>query len=289
MFLAILILIFSVIFFWGYLSSSIMLKVPRVVNEFNPKSFGCNYESFTTFTEDQIKIEGWFVQAKEKSSTLLFVLHGWGANRSDVLATTIFLAKKYNLVYFDFRNHGSSGGDKTSLTCLEIKDFKAVVNFIEKEKKEFVQKSGVFGFSMGGSVAISAGAELPQMQAIVAESPFASYEETVYRFAKLFYRAPRFVVPLTLYFIQARLGFNPEKCSPIHFVSKISPRALLIIQGGNDLRMPVKEGQALYDRAREPKELWIVPETDHGAIFEKNPKEYQKKILDFFDKAFKIF
>ena len=62
----------------------------------------------------------------------------------------------------------------------------------------------------------------------------------------------------------------------------------MIIQGGNDLRMPVKEGQALYDRAREPKELWIVPETDHGAIFEKNPEEYQKKILDFFDKAFKI-
>lgn len=260
-----------------------------MANEFNPKSFGYFFESFATFSEDQIKIEGWFVPAKEKSSTVIFVLHGWGANRSDVLPKTIFLAKEYNLVYFDFRNHGSSGGNKTSLTCLEIKDFRAVVAFIEKEKKEFARRAGVFGFSMGGSVAITGGAELPQIQAIVAESPFSSYQETVYRFAKLFYKAPRMVVAITLCFIQARLGFDPEKWSPIYFVSKIAPRSLLIIQGGNDARMPVKEGQDLYNAAKEPKELWIVPGTDHGSISEKNPEEYQKKVLNFFENGFKIF
>ncbi|MBI3012598.1 MAG: alpha/beta fold hydrolase [Elusimicrobia bacterium] len=287
-----MILVFPILFilliiFWGFVTSNLILKIPRAPLDFNPKSFGFEFESFKTLTEDGIEIDGWFIPSKNKSQKTILVLHGWGANRSDAVSSTIFLAQNHNLVYFDFRNHGRSGGNKTSLTCLEIKDFESVVRYLKSQKPDQVKSLGIFGFSMGGAVAISGAAKIPEIQAVIAESPFASYKKSVYRFAKLFYGIPAIIVPITLYFARWRLGFDPEDCSPIYHVHKLSPRPLLIIQGGNDPRMPVSEGQSLYDKAGEPKEIWVVPGADHGGIHENDPKEYQRKILEFYKKWLK--
>lgn len=271
---------------WGYVTSSIILKMPRSSLDFNPKSFGYNFESFQVKTEDGIPIDCWWVPSKNKTKSTIVILHGWGANRSDVLPGTIFLAEKYHLAYLDFRNHGRSGGNVTSLTCLEIKDFVSVVKYLDKGKKNFVNQMGVLGFSMGGSVAISGSVQLPEIKAVVSESPFASYNATVIRFAKLFYGVPKFLIPVTIWFARLRLGFDPEACAPIHHIGQLS-RPVLILQGGSDARMPVTEGQSLYDAAKEPKQLWIVPTADHGGVQAAAPEEYKKRILDFFEKWMK--
>lgn len=272
---------------WGYASSNLILKLPRIPIDSNPKSFGYDYESFKTITEDGVEIDGWFVPSKKKKNSLIFVLHGWGANRSDILPSTIFLAHEHNLVYFDFRNHGRSGGNKTSLTCLEIKDFEAVTHFIENKKQEFSHSMGVYGFSMGAAVAISGAAKMPEIKAVVAESSFSSFNQTIARFAKLFYGIPHFTIPFTLWFARIRLGFDPEVCAPIYHVSMLYPRPIFIIQGGADQRMPVSEGQSLYDSARKPKELWIIPEAGHGGVQEVAPEEYKKRVSDFYEKWLK--
>lgn len=279
-----LLIVLAAIFFWGFVTSNLILKIPRLPLDANPKTFGHEYESFKIVTEDGVEIEGWFVPAKLKSEKTIVVLHGWGANRSDVLPSTIFLSSDYNMVYFDFRNHGRSGGNSTSLTCLEVKDFLSVVRYLKSEKREISKIIGVFGFSMGGSVAITGSSQVPEIKAVIAESPFSSFNRTVIRFAKLFYGIPSVFVPPTLIATRIRLGFNPEKCSPIYWVDKLSPRPLLLIQGEADQRMPVIEGQSLYDRAGEPKEIWIVPGADHGTIREDQTEQYQSRISQFFRK-----
>lgn len=280
-------LLLLALFLWGIISSNLILKIQRNTLDFNPRSFGYEYESFRTLTEDGVRIDGWFVPCKNKSKSTIIVLHGWGANRSDVIPSTIFLCEKYNLAYFDFRNHGLSGGHITSLTCLEIKDFVSVAHFLKKEKKEFCQNLGIFGFSMGASVAISGSVRIKEVNAIVAESPFSSYNETIIRFAKLFFGIPKITVPFTLWFARMRLGFDPQQCSPIYSISQIAPRPILIIQAGSDVRMPVSEGQKLYELAGEPKELWVIPDADHGDVHEVVGKEYDERILNFFQKWMK--
>lgn len=279
-----LIMILLVIF-WGFVSSDLILKTPRIPLDFNPRSFGYDFESFKVLTEDKIEIDCWFVPAKKKSRSTIVVLHGWGANRSDVVPNTTFLAQDHNLLYFDFRNHGRSGGNMSSLTCLEIKDFSAVVRFLKKEKSDNSEKVGVLGFSMGASVAISGSAKMEEVNAIVAESPFSSFNEVISRFGKLFYGLPRWTVPYTLWFTKMRLGINPEECSPIYHISRLSPRPIFIIQGGSDARVPVSEGELLLNTAKEPKELWVVPGADHDNIQGSAPEEeYKKRVLSFFRK-----
>lgn len=267
---------------WGWLSSNIILHQPRLRNDFDPKAFGYDFEPFKTSTEDGVRLEGWFVPAKVKSEAAIILMHGWGANRADILPITIFLAQRYNLAYFDFRNHGNSGGGKTSLGCLEVKDFESVVKFLKAQKPAFIQKLAVHGFSMGAAAAITGAAKTPEIRAVVSESPFSSYQEVVYRYATRFFHAPRFIVPITFAFTRARLGFDPEPSSPIYHAKALAPRPLLIIQCGSDNRMPVEEGQRLYAAAGEPKELWLVPGADHIGAKDQNPGEYEKKILAFF-------
>jgi len=280
-------LLACLVVFWGYLSSNLIMKIPRYPLEANPKTFGHDFEKFQAKSQDGVLLDGWFVPAKIKTGTVIFVLHGWGANRSDILIPTIFLAEHYNLVYFDFRNHGTSGGSLSSLTCSEVGDFTAVVDRVRQTRPDAARQMAVFGFSMGASAAISGAAAMPDIRAVVAESPFASFNETVVRFANLFYGIPRFVVPVTLMFVRMRLGFDPESCAPLYHADKLSPRPLFIIQGGSDLRMPPSEGQGIYEIAKEPKDIWVVPGADHGEASEKGGEEYQKRIIKFYQESLK--
>jgi hypothetical protein len=46
-------------------------------------------------------------------------------------------------------------------------------------------------------------------------------------------------------------------------MANISPLPLLILHGDRDLVVPMHHSQRLYDAAREPKQLWIVPGAGH--------------------------
>ena len=83
-----------------------------------------------------------------------------------------------------------------------------------------------------------------------------------------------------LFFIKRIVGM-------IKYVKKISPRAIFFIHGANDERIPVDEGEKLYNLAGEPKEFWIVSGADHMESHSKNPLEYERRVGEFFRKYLK--
>jgi fermentation-respiration switch protein FrsA (DUF1100 family) len=242
-------------------------------------------------TEDNVQIDGWFVPARSgPSDKTLIVCHGWGANRSDVLLSTLFLNNKggFNLLYFDFRNHGTSGGTLSSLGGLELRDFSAALSYLKKNNPEASRWIGAHGFSMGGAVSILAGAHYPEIRSVFAESPPASFRRVVKRYAKLYYKLPAFpLVTIALAVVRLRLGFDPNVYSAENFVSQIAPRPLFLVQGLSDERMPPSVGRNLYARAGEPKEIWEVADAHHGEVYELFPEEYESKVLRFYEQAVK--
>ncbi|MFH0947835.1 MAG: alpha/beta hydrolase [Elusimicrobiota bacterium] len=286
------VIIFVLLFFiWGWFSSSLILKVKKLANEINPADFGLNYEKVKFKTSDDIDISGWFIHSRssEKSNKTIIVCHGWGTNKADIFPSTIYLLRrKYNLLYFDFRNHGDSGGFITSIGKLEMLDLIGAVDFLKKEKSDFSKKIGVYGVSMGAAISILTASIDDRISAIVVDSPFSSFNYIVSRYAKLFYKVPKYpLLPVTYLFARLRLGFNPEKFSAIYFVSKISPRPIFFIHGANDERIPIEEGKKLYNIAGSPKEFWEVADADHMESHSKNPIEYERRVGEFFRKYLK--
>jgi fermentation-respiration switch protein FrsA (DUF1100 family) len=63
---------------------------------------------------------------------------------------------------------------------------------------------------------------------------------------------------ITLESAERILDFNPEDV-----VEQIAPRPILFIHAGNDNLVSPEESQALYARAREPKQLLVIPGVTH--------------------------
>ncbi|OQA92060.1 MAG: Alpha/beta hydrolase family protein [Elusimicrobia bacterium ADurb.Bin231] len=280
------VLILCFIFLWGYFSSSLVLKVGRSPITLSPKDVGMEYEEVKFTSSDGMEISGWFVRSEHRSSATVITCHGWGANRSDVLPSTFFLAKTgFNILYFDFRNHGQSGGRISSLGYLEALDLKAAIDYLKNEKSSYAEKIGVYGVSMGGSVAILTAAEDNRINAVVADSSFSAFNDIVVRYAELFYNIPEYpLMPVTLFFVRCRLGFDPEKFSAEKHIAAISPRPIFVIHGLDDTRISVSDGIKLFDIAGHPKFLWTVEDADHMESHLKNPVKYQRKVGFFFSK-----
>jgi dipeptidyl aminopeptidase/acylaminoacyl peptidase len=274
---------------WGWYSAGLVMSLPREPVEILPSAFGLVYEDVEFASFDGVVLKGWFVSSPRPSDVTLLMCHGRGASRSDILPETQSLASRggYNLFYFDFRNHGLSGGNKNTLGRWESEDVLSALRWVKENRPTRARRMGLYGMSMGGAAAIVAAAGEPAFEAVAAESAFTSAKASIVRYAGLFHHVLAWMVPYTFLWVRLRLGFDVEEFSPERYVARISPRPLFLLQGSADVRMPPSEGERLFALAGEPKALWTVPGADHAELWETAGREYEDKLQAFFDKTFR--
>ena len=68
-------------------------------------------------------------------------------------------------------------------------------------------------------------------------------------------------------------------------IPKIGNRSVFFIYGekGQPEEKPANTG--FYELARGPKEIWEVPDAEHMNGAQAHPKEYERRIVAFFDRA----
>jgi hypothetical protein len=59
----------------------------------------------------------------------------------------------------------------------------------------------------------------------------------------------------------------------------------LMIAGTADSDTPLPVMREMYAHARAPKSLWIVEGSEHGRYLATAPAEYEKRVIDFMDRA----
>ena len=136
---------------------------------------------------------------------------------------------------------------------------------------------------MGAVAAILVAARDERLGAVAADSPYADLEESLGRHLALLYRLPR--APF-LWFVTAtyrlRFGVWPSRVSPLAAAPALHPRPLLLIQGGNDVRMPPQGAQAIVAAAGKPAELWLIRGAGHLEGFSLDPAGYIDRLSRFF-------
>lgn len=268
--------------------------LPRYDYRITPDTYNLNYQPISFQSLDGMPLKGWSIQGvsadqdidikikKLELLPLIIVCHGLGANKSDVLDLAAFLAKGgFDVLQFDFRGHGDSGGRQTSLGYKEQEDLRATLTF--SKTLGTPRKIGILGFSLGGAVATLVTAEAPEVQALVIDSSYTSLEDTIARHLYLSLGVPRFpFVYLANWTYEVWFWTDSRQMSPLEAITKISPRPVLIINGEKDPRMTPEDAQRLYQAAGDPKTLWIVPEASHGETYDFEREEYERKVLEFF-------
>ncbi len=265
-----------------------MTAIPYLATPYKPGDFGLKYEDVRFKTEDGLVLAGWFVPAPKGSDRTIIVHHGLGSNAGDTLLNTVCLAAdgRWNLFYYNFRGHDGSEGRYTSLGTLELRDFRAALRFLRSEKTQQARRLAVYGHSLGAAVAISGASEDKGIEAVAAESSFASVITTIRHYGWHYHGLPYFLVWLGFGITWLRLGFWINDFNPVKAIRNIAPRPVFLIQGERDFRIPMADFDALYHAAGEPKECWVVPGADHGDPWRLMPQEYEKRLVDFFRRYF---
>ncbi|MGC1375327.1 MAG: alpha/beta fold hydrolase, partial [Anaerolineales bacterium] len=239
-----------------------------------------HYEDAQFVTSDGLTLKGWYVPPR--NGAVVIFIHGQGADRAELLDEAGFItARGYGALLFDQRGCGQSQGNVVTLGYKERLDVREAVAFI-RSRAGADAPLALFGHSMGAGTALMAAAEIPEIRAVIAESAFTTLEDNVNDSMGILIGLPPFpFAPLVIFFGQQQTGLDIRAVRPLDEIGQISPRAVLLIHGAKDSVVLVKNSYALYAAAKEPKQLYILPEAGHGGFLQAEPQDYPAAILRF--------
>jgi uncharacterized protein len=269
LFIALFLIVFSLIAF--YMS----IRPAKIVTNLRPSDLGLKYEVITFKSIDGVRLSGWFIP-NENTKTAIIVMHGYPADKANLLGIAGFLAKNFSVFLFDFRSFGDSEGLYTTAGYLEKNDLLGAVEFLEKEKN--ITKIGIYGFSLGGAVALMS--DHINIKAVVSDSAYAKLSNMARHMYSTFLILKYPLAYLTKLYGWIFLGLNIDDASPVDDI-KNKKIPVLLIHSEKDSQIPVSEAYAL-SKANEKAELWIVEGADHGMAQSANPEEYGRKVNEFF-------
>jgi pimeloyl-ACP methyl ester carboxylesterase len=214
---------------------------------------GARSESFDIRAPDSILLRGWKVHPATPNGSWVLVFHGVADNRMGVLEHSLLLLRDgYGVVLMDARAHGESEGATATYGWLEREDTRTIVDALVAS--EHPLHIFAFGESMGAGIALQSAAVDPRIEAVIAESPFASLREASYDYAGL-QKYP--VLGKTLFAPgawimlargQALAGFPAADVSPEHAVAQRAFPVFLICDAA-DTVLPCRHAQHLRCRA----------------------------------------
>jgi alpha-beta hydrolase superfamily lysophospholipase len=204
---------------------------------------------------DGVNLKGWRFRAQgAKRGTVVF-LHGVGDNRgSSVGIAQHFVARGFDVLAYDSRAHGESGGDACTYGFYEKRDLARALDLLGDDHIV------VMGWSMGAAVALQAAAQDARVGVLVAVAPIADLRMAVYERAPAI--ASRKNVDDALSIAEQQGHFRISEVSPVTVAPKIQAPTL-VIHGASDHETPVAHSRQVYQALRQPKQLLIVPGAAH--------------------------
>jgi fermentation-respiration switch protein FrsA (DUF1100 family) len=184
-------------------------------------------------------------------------------------------ARGFNVVLFDYRGFGSSEGQPSPRKVHE--DAVAALAFVRSQPELDPDRLLVFGQSLGGAVAIAALArgDGDGVRAVVTESTLSSYRMVVREQMEKMGLWGILRWPLSVLLTNNR--YSPDKA-----INKLPPVPILLIHGADDQGVPAAHCRRLFERARPPKQMWIVEGGRHLDTFTVHGRIYRQKLVDFF-------
>ncbi len=238
-----------------------------------PDRIGLRYEDVNFPSSDGLTLHGWFLPAEGRARGTVLFLHGNAENISTHIGSVYWLPQEgYNVFLFDYRGYGDSQGMPTLRGAID--DTESALRVLLSRPDVDPSRVIIFGQSLGGALATHVAAHSPhrlQLKALIIDSTFSSYRSIAREVLGTMWFAWPFQWPLSLTVTDA---YSPLKAMP-----QVSPVPVLIIHSEKDPVIGVHHAHRLFEAAREPKGLWVLPnglhiqtlsKTENRAVFVKH-------------------
>jgi uncharacterized protein len=280
--LAILFILLAILVIASLVLSTFLTHRHSLSDRRNPAEVGLDFEEITFLAEDGVALRGWWVPSAG-AERVIIQLHGQGGSMDpDIQYLPPWHDAGFNVLMFDFRAHGRSEGNFSTVGYLERQDVQGAVRFVIAKG---YQRIGLLGFSMGGIVSMLSAPICPEVKAVVSDGG-PTRLSTALREWCVERHIPRligtFLAWLVLCGVSMRLGVNIFRYEPVLWVGQIAPRPILFIHGERDQYCP--DFDDLWAAARTVKETWRVSDAGHVTASQQFPEEHHRRVIEFFDK-----
>ncbi len=241
-----------------------------------------NAKQVSFVTEDNIKLQGWYVLPQ--NGKVIILVHGSGNSRENMRPYIEFLTEhEYGVLAFDMRGHGESEGKTNRFGWESDKDIKAAVNFL-KDKE--VSGIGALGLSLGAESLLASAKDNPDIKSIVAEgATYRSYNEFLdYPRGNGFLNkvSSTYVVDK---FVQLLSSQTPPEVTITDSLRQSQTNFFFI--SAKKEREEIRYNQFFQKTTQKDSYLWEI-DCKHTKGLSTNPDEYKQKVLDFFEQSLMI-
>jgi len=203
-----------------------------------------------------VRLKGWRFAAVGAPRGTLVCLHGIADNRMSVLGIADrFTHQGFDVVAYDSRGHGDSGGDTCTYGFYEKLDLRRVLDTITS------RPIVVMGSSLGAAVAMQAAADDSRIHALVAAEIFSDLRTIARERAPWFLTAG--MIDRAFALAEQRGAFHVDAVSPVSAAAHMTIPVLLI-HGALDHETPPDHSQRVFDALPGPKRLIVVPGVGHN-------------------------
>lgn len=219
------------------------------------------HEEVSFLGEGGVPLHGWRFRAAVPSRGVTVV---WFHGIADTRASGAWIARRltargFDVLAYDGRAHGASGGDACTYGVLERRDLSRALDALG------IRHAALVGHSLGGAVALQAAAEDRRVEAVVAASAFSDLETVAHE------RAPWFAsdaqVSEALALAEREAGVRAAEASPAA-AARLVEVPVLLLHGGRDAETPAAHSRRIRAALRRG-ELRIVPDAGHDDVLGK--------------------
>jgi pimeloyl-ACP methyl ester carboxylesterase len=281
---------------WAYAAINYDIADDTALQLANPDMESCSSQGATAgsdvVTNDGVHIAGWYIPAANSAgatAATVVLVHGFAANKSEVLKYAVPFHATFNVVAIDLRGGGRSSRSEVTFGLREKLDLEAIIDWLERTKHP--AHIAVMGNSMGGGTAVLAAASDQRIEALILDSMHARVEDLVGRNLEVDRGHPSLPgTPAILLGIWLRTGLNLMDANPVNVIPALGHRPLLLIHGTADVYdLPTRSVNANYQAAQAagvPVELHMCEGGTHGKVIDTCPADWGRWSVEFLDRAF---
>ena len=239
------------------------------------------YESVTFTAEDGLELSGWYVPSENGAAVV--VVHGGGGDRMGTLDHAELLARNgYGVLVYDSRGRGESEGSHNGFGWDWERDVDGALDFLRERPDVDPERIGGIGLSTGAEVLLEVAPERRDLRAVVADGLTARSFDDYRNLDGLTEAAPFYWTMMA----GARVFSGSSPGPPLEeLAAEVSPTPLLLVSTGVGIATEIDFNRLYAEAAREPVELWELPDVAHTAAVRERSDEYEERVIGFLDEV----
>lgn len=241
---------------------------------------GRQYDTIKLITKNGGSVNAWYMRTDSVAKGTVILFHGIGGTKTiNMDEANDFLFMGYDVMLVDFRGHGSSSGNTTTVGVKESEEVKLAFDYVKSKRGKNIF---LFGTSMG-AVAITRAMYDYDLQpaGLILEAPFLSLQTYLKARARLLGFPAQPFAFFTTFWIGVEKGFNGYKHKTTRYVRSIN--CPVLYQWGNlDNFVNEAEINSIYKATGSTKKKLVVYDgAEHESLLRKEMEKWRRETAAF--------